>query len=169
MAKQNSKKSKKRFFIRKKSSDEQKQVKIEKKLPQAQAKHQFPSIYRFITDRVGKISLKSIKHKLKTETFWIGILVLIIIAAILFVGIDLYKNVQEKQKVEAERGKITAEIEFWQKITKKYKGYRDAYFKIALLEYKLGDTQKSKEYLNEVFKLDPNFEKGRELEKILNN
>ena len=58
---------------------------------------------------------------------------------------------------------------YWQGIVSKYKDYRDGYFQLAVLEYQLGNIQKAKLHLDEVLKLDPNFEKGRELGKVLSS
>lgn len=80
---------------------------------------------------------------------------------------DLYTTYQEKLKLDLERQKIISKIQYWQGIVSKYKDYRDAYFQLAILEYRLRDFDKSKHYLDKALALDPNFEKGRELEKIL--
>lgn len=114
----------------------------------------FPRISRFITERAGyeRIAI---------------ILSLILIIATGFIGYQLYVNFQEKQKLDAEREKISQEIEHWQGIISKYKNFRDAYFQLAVLEYRVGEFEKAKSYLKKTLELDPNFEKGRELEKLL--
>ena len=68
-----------------------------------------------------------------------------------------------------EKIKVQNELIFWQKEVGKMPNYRDAYFKLALLNYQLKDFDKANEYLKKTLSLDPNFEKGRELEKLLSN
>lgn len=68
-----------------------------------------------------------------------------------------------------EKIKVLNELVFWQKEIGERPNYRDAYFKLALLNYQLKDFDKANEYLKKTLSLDPNFEKGRELEKLLSN
>lgn len=84
-------------------------------------------------------------------------------------GFRVYENFQQRQRVLGERLTITEKITYWEEIVKKYKGYRDAYFQLAVLHYQLGNKDKSYTYLQETLKLDPNFEEGRKLEKMLEN
>ncbi|MDO8639672.1 MAG: tetratricopeptide repeat protein [bacterium] len=120
----------------------------------------FPSIYRFITDLFGKF-------RTRREIITVGFFSLFLIVLIVLVSVDLYKNVQTKNNVEAERQKLASDIRSWESIVGKYKGYRDAYFKLAVLEYQLKDFDKSKEFLNQVIKLDPNFKDADELKELL--
>ena len=103
-----------------------------------------------------------------TEKYFLVVLVsFVLLLMIVVVGLDLYKDIKQIQKAQAERQKTTRELQFWQLVVSKYKDYRDAYFQIALLEYRLGNFNKSRSYLQKTLSLDPNFEKGRELEKVL--
>ncbi|MCL4386782.1 tetratricopeptide repeat protein [Patescibacteria group bacterium] len=111
----------------------------------------FPSIYRFITEKPWFTIFASIA----------------VLLGIIFLSLNLYKNIQIKNNVEAERQKLTSDVQFWESIVHKYKGYRDAYFKLAVLEYQLKDFDKSKEYLNQAIKLDPNFKDANELKELL--
>ena len=85
------------------------------------------------------------------------------------VGSHLLFSIDKMTKLQNNREEIVLQINYWQKVVVKYKDYRDGYFQLAILEYQLKDIGKAKMYLDEVFKLDPNFEKGRELERILNS
>ena len=96
-----------------------------------------------------------------------GLVSLVLLAIIIVVGLDLYKDIKQKEKAEIERREITKELQFWQSVASKYKDFRDAYFQLAVLEYRLGNINGAKYYLQKTLSLDPNFEKGRELEKIL--
>ncbi len=130
-----------RFFISGKDRE-----KIGKKL-------KFPSISRLITD---------------ARPLMLVILILIVISVGLQAYI-LYKNVEDFKKVDREKKELISQIDYWKGIVNKYKDYRDVYFKLAVLEYEIGDIQSSKNYLEKSFSLDPNFEEGKKLEKILSN
>ena len=87
----------------------------------------------------------------------------------MLVGFDVLGNLHKMTQLNNQWQGIVLQINYWQKVVDKYKDYRDGYFQLAILEYRLGQKEKSRMYLKEVFRLDPNFEKGRELEKILNS
>lgn len=128
-----------------------------------------PRIYRFITDSLT-VSLFSTKSFKPARTIKIATLTLL--GAVMFFllgtsGYDLYNNYQDKKKLDLERQEIISKIEKWKAIVSKYKDYRDGYFQLAILEYRLRDFTKSKLYLDKVLALDPNFEKGRVFEKVL--
>lgn len=114
-------------------------------------KEKSPRIYRIFTD--WKV--------------WVGIVSAFLIVGIGLMGLQLYKNLLTKADVEQKRQTAKLEIAFWKDIVSKYKDYRDGYFTIAVLEYKLGNKEKSKMYLQKTLELDPNFKNGRDLEKLL--
>lgn len=125
-------------------------------------KLKFPSIYRRITDKFLLISNRA-RH-----------LIIILFLSILLVltinfGFDLLNNVQNKIQLDTQRQKILAQINYWKEITNKYKGYRDGYFQLAVLEYRLNNVEDVNMYLQKALALDPNFREGRELEQILRN
>ena len=104
-----------------------------------------------------------------TEKYFLGFLVtFILVAMLLVVGMYLYRDIKVQQKTERERKEIISKIQYWQGIVDKYSDYRDAYFQLAILEYRLKNFDKAKSYVNKSLSIDPNFEKGRELEEILN-
>lgn len=114
-------------------------------------KDRFPRIYRIYTDKV----------------FWVSMASSVLLILISYVVFMTYSKFNKLQELTKERGKIIFEISHWEKIATNYKDYRDAYFKLAVLEYQLGESEKSKNYLDKALELDPNFEKGRELEGLL--
>lgn len=111
----------------------------------------FPRIYRIITE---------------SHLLTISLLSLFLFCFVLL-GFDVLSNTQKMLKLNRERAEIAAKIYYWQKVVEKYKDYRDGYFQLSILEYQLGEMKKARIYLEKVFRLDPNFAKGRELEKIL--
>lgn len=113
----------------------------------------FPRIYRFFTENPLLTVLVS---------FLIALVVLLI-------GLDLSNNLRRLKTVQSERQEIKRQLQYWQEITSKYKNYRDGYFALSLLEYRLRDFDKAKFYLQKVLEIDPNFDKGKELGKKLNS
>jgi tetratricopeptide (TPR) repeat protein len=114
----------------------------------------FPTINRFITET----------WKFFIVSFASGLLII----AIVFQTMNLIKNMKEEKSLMATREKTIAELKYWEQITGQYKNYRDGYFKVALLQYRLGNIEEARLNLKKTLELDPNFEKGRNLEKILN-
>lgn len=125
-------------------------------------KKNFPSIFRFITEYT--VSDKAILH---TKLIIIGFFSGLLLVSIVYQSSKLIHNIQAVQHMRVERGKINQEIAYWKQIANQYEGYRDVYFRIAALEYKVGNTTESKQYMEKALELDPNFEAGRVLgEKI---
>ena len=118
-----------------------------------QSRNYFPSIYRFITEQWILIAV----------SFLSGL----IIIAIILQSLILQKNLQIEKNMISDREKTAVELNFWKSLLPKYKNYRDLDFKIANLEYKLGNIEEAKFYLKKSLELDPNFKKGREMEKQL--
>ena len=125
--------------------------------------NKFPKIFRFITEQ--KYFKIINKHQWRLITA--GFVSAIILLAIVIVGADSYRNYKENKKLTEKRRNIENQIRFWESVNRKYTGYRDSYFQLALLEYQLKDFNKSRKYLKEVLRLDPNFKSGRKLENIL--
>ncbi len=117
--------------------------------PQPQKLNLFPKIYRFITERgiVIMISLVS----------------LFVLTGIVLQGLKLQNTLQQVELAKEQRMKLTKELSYWQDIARQYSDYRDAYFKIATLQYQLGEVSQAKKSLEKVLALDPNFEKARVL------
>lgn len=125
---------------------------------------EFPTISRWIPEWASHLKLNR-----EAKAVFAGFTLLILFLTLLLIGLDIYKNLGEKQRIEKERERLTREIKYWQDISNTYKGYRDAYFQLAVLEYQLGEKEKAWRDLQKVLSLDPNFEEGRKLEKILSN
>ena len=124
----------------------------------------FPEFFKFSLPKVNlQRFFKTYRRSLKIFN------VLIFIFAIIIVGFDLQKNIQARQKVDSERGELAKELQFWESFIAKHQDYRDAYFSISVLEYRLGNTSKAKMYVEKGLSLDPNSETGRKIEKFLVN
>lgn len=126
--------------------------------------NKFPNIFRFITEQKYLKVIK--KHQWRLITA--GFISAIILGAVVIVGADSYNNYQENKRLSEKQENIKAQIKFWQSASQKYPGFRDSFFQLSLLEYQLKDFNKSKNYLKEVLRIDPNFKSGKKLEDILN-
>lgn len=96
-----------------------------------------------------------------------------ILTAVVFLGMVIYaaaqlsSSLQGYKTAKVERDKIVYELSFWEQVVRSHPDYRDAYFKMALLRYQLGDKVSSKGYLQKAMEIDPNFEEGKKLKEVL--
>lgn len=111
----------------------------------------FPKIYRFITETWFQVAVLSV--------------VLLISLGLMFQ--ELHKHMQQQHALEQKRAAIQRQITYWQGVIRKYQDYRDGYFKLALLEYQLGNIQAAELYIQKTKTLDPNFTEADKLEGIL--
>lgn len=131
---------------------------------------QFPNIYRIITEKLS-FSL-SWRPKLSKITVLVLASILLLISLVLVAGIVVftvktYQNLSQAVQINNQRQDLQGKINFWQSISDKYDGYKDAYFQKALLEYKLGQIDKAKQDNLKALLLDPNFADAKKLEILL--
>jgi tetratricopeptide (TPR) repeat protein len=62
---------------------------------------------------------------------------------------------------------LVKEQAFWQNQIKEKTGYRDAYFSLAIVDYRLNDFQESLKNVEKSLEIDPSFKDGTELKKII--
>jgi hypothetical protein len=143
-----------------------------KKIGESGKKRQFPNIYRIITERLtfrllwrpklGKLALFVLAS--------ISILIsLVLVAGIVVFAVITYQNLNQAVQINNQRQDLQGKANFWQSISDRYDGYKDAYFQKALLEYKLGQIDKSKQDNLKALFLDPNFEDAKKLEMVLDS
>lgn len=174
MGKQSLKKSKKPRYFKKVGGSGKDREKLGKKGEKKQPQ-QFPNIYRRITDPFEELrvnfpeGISRIEGLLISKSkFLISLMIsLVILTLIVSFGVDFYRNLQNRRDLDLNREKIAAEISYWQQVVGKYNNYRDGYFQLSVLEYKIGEKDQSRLYLQKVLELDPNFEAARNLEKLL--
>lgn len=126
-----------------------------------------PKNYRTITEKLKVFGKKNSKLVFKLKTEGLVILYVITIFSILFLSFDLFANIQKTREITFQKEKIQAEISLWENVASKFKNSREAYYKLAVLNYELGDIDKAKFYLSKSLYIDPNFDKARDLKKIL--
>ena len=127
----------------------------------ASNKMKFPKIYRFFTEKRKREVLKA----LKTQVFIFAFLASLLF--ILIFSLDLLNNIRKEKQITEVRRELEKEAKVWQEIANKYQGYKDAYFQLALIQYKLGNFDRAKYYLSKALFIDPNFKEARKLQKII--
>ena len=125
-------------------------------------KPQFPRIYRKITENKDFSQILKILKKMAVFFVFTALVVFISIIAV-----DLYKNYNENQQIQAQRQKLIHEINIWQSFSDKYKNYKEVYFQIAVREFQLGDFKSAETYLQKTLFIDPNYEEALKLQKEL--
>ncbi len=138
---------------------------------------QFPNIYRRITEKLAFKKLPKIKFipswrdklnkiPLSLKILTTLIVIIALVCGIGFFGLRTYQDFAKTQQILAQRQQIQAKINFWQSISDKYDGYKDAYFQMAMLDYQLGNFQKAKLENEKALSLDPNFTDAIKLEAV---
>lgn len=118
----------------------------------------FPSFFRFITEySFSEAHSKNIKIVLTSA------ISLFLLALISLQGIIYWRHTQQQQFLVSQRTDVQKEVQYWQLVADKYKGYRDVYYRIASLQYKLGNVQAAQMYVKKALELDPNFAAGHVL------
>lgn len=133
---------------------------MKEKLPQTTAKviALFPSILRSITEFHFT---RHQSHNIKV--LLVSSLSVFLLGLIFLQGVTFWYNMQQRDVFIQERTLLEKEVTYWQGVADKYQGYRDVYYRIASLQYKLGNTAASQEYVRKALEIDPNFAEGRVL------
>ena len=95
-------------------------------------------------------------------------IIILLIYGILVSSLVLYQGVSQYIALKGQREKLQSQVNFWTSVSDKYNGYKDVYFRIALLEYQLLNFDKAREYDNKALLLDPNDKNAKNLQEILN-
>lgn len=127
--------------------------------------NKFPNISRSFTELFQR-EFKSEKRKELFKAIIIASTILFLTAAIVLL-IILFKFLQTKDSIEREKASLEAQVNFWRTVALERPDYRDAYFELSRLEYRLKDINLSRLYLEKALTLDPNFKQGKEFEKVL--
>lgn len=77
------------------------------------------------------------------------------------------KKLLDIERNERTREEIEKEISKWERVSAEKTNYRDAFFRLAVLNYQIFKNEKAKEYLDRAMALDPNFEEGKRLRELL--
>ncbi|HSX09273.1 MAG TPA: tetratricopeptide repeat protein [Candidatus Saccharimonadales bacterium] len=127
-------------------------------LPQTKALALFPKNHRLITEfSFSEAQSRNIK------IFLVSVVSLFLITLIFFQVVTLQANIRQQQSLVQDRSQLQDEAAYWERIANKYQGYRDVYYRIAFLQYKLGNYTESQKYVKKALELDPNFPEGHVL------
>ena len=118
----------------------------------------FPSFFRFITE----YSFSS-QQSQNIKIFLSSFLSLFLLGLIFLQAVVFWHQLQQQQYVVAQKSQLQKEIKYWQQVADKYQGYRDVYYRIASLQYKLGNVDAAQSYVKKALELDPNFPAGHVL------
>ena len=123
--------------------------------PRVIALHYSPSISRTIPAAPALVW-----PKLLNEWLLIGF----VSGVLLFLSVDLGVRIQgqltELVTRRQARTAVTAEISHWQHYLATHTDYRDGYFRLALLQYQVGNEQLAGMNVEKALALDPNFAAG---------
>jgi len=127
-------------------------------LPTPKTTTLFPSFFRFITEY-------SFTHQQSQniKIFLSSFLSLFLLGLIFLQGVVFWHQMQQQQYVAQQKSQLQKEVKYWQQVADKYQGYRDVYYRIASLQYKLGNIQEAQSYVKKALELDPNFPAGHVL------
>jgi len=93
----------------------------------------------------------------------VSIVSIFLLVLIFIEGVIIWDNIKQREVLSQEHQQLQSEVSYWEGVANKYQGYRDVYYKIAALQYKLGDISDSQKYVKKALELDPNFPEGRVL------
>lgn len=112
---------------------------------------------------------RTIPEKLNTDGYIFLVGFTVVLVAISLISLDIYANFNKQKELTNEKFRILKEVSFWENEVITKPGYRDAYMKLAVLNFQMKNFTEARVNLEKALELDPNFEKGRELEKLLDN
>ena len=122
-------------------------------------KSQSPSKSRFFSE------LYHAREVFYVKIFVFSLITTFLLVSIMLRGYQLFEGVETLQAASNQRQELAGERAYWEDVVARHPGYRDAYFKLAVLSYQLGEKGKAKEYLETSLSIDPNFSQGREFSK----
>lgn len=88
---------------------------------------------------------------------------LFLLALIFLQGVVIWDNFKEQDALAQQRVRLQNEVKYWEGVASKYQGYRDVYYRIGALQYRLGNVSEAQKYVKKALELDPNFPEGHVL------
>jgi len=133
---------------------------MKQKLPQPHAETiaLFPKNIRSITEYTFPEA-----YSRNIKVILVSVVSIYLLALIFLQGITFWYGLKQQQFLVQQREQLQNEVSYWEGIAEKYQGYRDVYYRIAALQYKLGNVSESQKYVKKALELDPNFPEGRVL------
>ncbi|MFH1186656.1 MAG: hypothetical protein V1697_00620 [Candidatus Levyibacteriota bacterium] len=125
-------------------------------------KPRFPRISRFITEKSGFL----LNNKYSRVVIY-SLIYISLISITVYLGLNFYNNYNTQKELSLEREKVSVQIKVWQGVIDKYPNFKDAYLQLAVLEYRVGNINKSRVYVKKALVLDPEYSDAIELDKKL--
>jgi tetratricopeptide (TPR) repeat protein len=69
------------------------------------------------------------------------------------------------KQIATSKSNLDLEVKYWKSVTEKYPNYRDAYIKLAALNYQLSNSSAAAIYLEKARRIDPNYPEAVELDE----
>ena len=127
-------------------------------IPQAKTIVLFPKNLRFITEYTF-----SQNQSYTIKVILTSVVSIFLLALIFLQGVSIRNTLQQQKILAQQRLQMENEVKYWEGVANQYQGYRDVYYRIAALQYKLGNIAQSQEYVKKALELDPNFPQGHVL------
>jgi tetratricopeptide (TPR) repeat protein len=127
-------------------------------IPQAKTIVLFPKNLRFITEYTF-----SPNQSYTIKVILTSVVSIFLLGLIFLQGVSIRNTLQQQKIFAQQRLEMENEVKYWENIANQYQGYRDVYYRIAALQYKLGNIAESQKYVKKALELDPNFPKGHVL------
>jgi len=143
------------------------------------SKKQSPRNPRIIAEKVKKtpgvnittqgvaIVANGKKHPMLSLPVWLYALSSIVLIGVLLLSVNFQKENERLQKVREQRQTVEKDLQHWQQIDTQYPGSKDIQVKLATIEYRLGDFEKAKLYVEKALQLDPNDQQAQKIQVIL--
>jgi cytochrome c-type biogenesis protein CcmH/NrfG len=93
----------------------------------------------------------------------VSVVSVFLLGLIFLQAVTIWYNVREREVFAQERAQMQKQVQYWQQVADKYKGYRDVYYRIATIQYKLGNVSAAQNAIKKALELDPNFPEGQVL------
>lgn len=100
-----------------------------------------------------------------TLIFLLKTLGIIIVLTLTIINLNIH--FQPPKKIPSQVSNYQKELDYWKNFTQQNPTYRDAYIRIAELEYKLGNTNKAQHTIQTAKNISPNLDKIHLIQKVL--
>jgi len=127
-------------------------------IPQASTIALFPKNLRSITEYSFSPS-----HSFTIKVILTSVVSIFLLGLIFLQGVSIWHGLKEKEVLAQQRLQMENEVKYWETVANKYQGYRDVFYRIAALQFKLGNVSESQKYVKKALELDPNFPQGHVL------
>lgn len=112
----------------------------------------FPSISLIFPD------YRRISSLVISPVFIVNFIAGFVVMAIALAGISLRSHYMELLRIQSMKEQVQHEYQYWQGVVRSHGAYRDGYFHLATIAYRLGKLPEARSYIKETLTLDPLFQ-----------